>query len=79
MVAWRWQFRQEKRLCVVNHSDEQATGRILLTNAEPDNGQDTIPILELLQKQTYLRQVTTLRNTGLCVVLPPWNLQVFKY
>merc|ERR1712137_198466 len=79
LIAWRWQFRSEKRLCVFNFSDDYATGHILLTNAEPDNGQDTIPIFELLSNQTFLRQASTLRNSGLCVVLDPWQIQIFKY
>jgi len=82
LLAWRWNTTtnvKERRLCVINYSDHVATGRVIIGNAEPDSGQDTIAIVELVSKQVYLRRVSVLRTTGLCVQVQPWNYQVFKY
>jgi hypothetical protein len=44
-MAWRWSYGKERRLCVLNFSDYEGTGRVIVSDAE---GEGDIPIVELL-------------------------------
>jgi len=79
LMAWRWALAGDKRLFVANYSGGQGAGRVLLSNAEPDSGQRTLVVTELLSGAQYLRNVAALRTAGLWVVLPAWSVQVFRY
>lgn len=48
LMAWTWSTSTAKRLVVVNYSDTQGEGRVVLSDAAPVNGNDTIPVTELL-------------------------------
>jgi hypothetical protein len=48
LMAWTWADSEQKRLVVVNYSDSDGSGRVILANAAPVQGNDTIPVTELL-------------------------------
>jgi len=48
LMAWTWSSNDQKRLVVVNYSDTQGAGRVILNDATPVNGNDTIPVTDLL-------------------------------
>lgn len=79
LMAWSWSFGDEKRLVVVNYSDQQGQGRVQVPDATPKQGQDVIPITDLMTSQTYLRSSAEMRSPGLYVVINPWTAQVFTY
>jgi hypothetical protein len=45
LMAWRWSYGKERRLCVLNFSDYEGTGRVIVSDAE---GEGDIDITELL-------------------------------
>lgn len=51
-MAWRWSYGKERRLCVLNFSDYEGTGRVIVSDAE---GEGDIPIVELLSGTRLLR------------------------
>ncbi|EFA77836.1 hypothetical protein PPL_09334 [Heterostelium album PN500] len=79
LIAYKWTYQNEKRLCVLNFSDTQGSGSIILSDAQPINGNDTIPVTDLLSGTTYFRSAQQLRTTGLFVVVNTWYGQIFKY
>ncbi|KAN0012235.1 hypothetical protein ACTFIU_007533 [Dictyostelium citrinum] len=79
LVAYKWTYQNERRLCVLNFSDQQGTGNIILDDAEPINGNDTIPVTDLLSNTTYYRSSEQMRTTGLYVIINSWYGQIFKY
>jgi len=79
LIAYRWQYKDQKRLCVINYSDTDGSGYIQLTNADARNGNDTIPVTDLLSNQTYYRSARTMRTQGLFVVVNSWYAQIFQY
>jgi len=64
---------------VINYSDQEAQGKILVSNANPINGNDTIAIIDLLSKTTYYRSAIQMRTDGLHVIISPWWAQIFQY
>ncbi|KYQ99996.1 hypothetical protein DLAC_03492 [Tieghemostelium lacteum] len=79
LIAYKWSYQGEKRLCVLNFSDQEASGSIVLDDATPINGNDTIPLTDLLSGTTYYRNVNDLNSTGLFVIINSWYGQIFKY
>jgi len=80
LMAWHWANDLEKILCVLNFgSTDNAYGQIVLPDAEPINGNDTIPVTELLSGVTYYRSAEEMKMTGLKVLVPSWYGQIFLY
>eukprot|EP01100_Stratorugosa_tubuloviscum_P010254 TRINITY_DN437_c0_g3_i1.p1 TRINITY_DN437_c0_g3~~TRINITY_DN437_c0_g3_i1.p1 ORF type:complete len:526 (+),score=213.75 TRINITY_DN437_c0_g3_i1:58-1635(+) len=79
LMAWRWEYGNEKRACVLNFSDQQGSGRVILSNAYSDNGSDTIDIVDLLSGEHYARSASEMRTQGLFVVVDSWYGQIFSY
>ena len=79
LIAYRWQLGNENRLCVINYSDAQASGSVIASNAQTKNGNDTIPVTDLLTGTIYYRSASQMRTTGLFVIIQPWNAQIFTY
>jgi len=48
LVAWKWVLGNSKVLCVINYSTDKGSGSIILSDATPINGNDTIPVTDLL-------------------------------
>jgi hypothetical protein len=79
LVAWKWTLQQQKVLCVINYSDTLGQGRIVLPDALPLNGNNTIPVTELLTGAVYERNIGDLQGQGLYIILQPWQAQFFSY
>jgi glycosidase len=79
LIAYRWNYKQEKRLCILNFSGSEAQGRVIVADAQPVNGNDTIPITDLLTNTTYYRSATDMRTNGLYVIINQWWAQIFTY
>ncbi len=54
LMAWRWSYGKERRLCVLNFSDYEGTGRVIVSDAE---GEGDIPIVELLSGTRLLHSL----------------------
>jgi hypothetical protein len=78
-MAWKWAYGDSKRLCVVNYSDAEGQGRVLVPDAVPRSGNDTIPVTDLLSGATYYRSAHEMRTQGLYVIIPKWWAQIFSY
>jgi len=58
---------------------EKASGKVVLKNAKPINGNDTIPVTDLLTGEVYYRSAHQISTTGLQVVVNSWWAQIFLY
>jgi len=63
----------------VNYSDQTAAGTVNVADAAPNGGNDTILITELLEKQSYWRSASGMKNQGLSVIVDSWWAQIFEY
>eukprot|EP01133_Synstelium_polycarpum_P012036 gene12036-14078_t len=79
LIAYKWSYQNEKRLCVLNFSGTEGSGAIIVDDASPVNGNDTIPVTDLLSGTTFYRSAQEMRTTGLFVVVNTWYGQIFKY
>lgn len=79
LMAWRWEYNNQKRLCVINYSDTAGSGSVIVSNAQAPAGTDNLTITELLTGQSYVRSASQMRNSGLFVIVPPWYAQIFSY
>jgi len=79
LVAWRWEYQGEKRLVIVNFSDQQAWGNVQVADARSRAGSDDLEIRDLLTGDQYTRKASEMRSNGLTVGLTPWNAHVFAY
>jgi hypothetical protein len=79
LLVWRWDHGTEKRLCVLNFSDSNAGGYVVVSNAEEKNGNDTIPVTDLLTGDVYYRSASKMRTQGLFVLVNSWYGQIFEY
>lgn len=80
LLSWRWALKDEdKRLVVVNYSDSTGAGAVVLDNAVARNGNDTIPVTDLMTGQVYPRSAAEMRSKGLFCVLHAWQVQIFQY
>lgn len=79
LLAWKWTSDEEKLLVVVNYSDTTGAGAVVLNDAQPINGNNTITVTDLLSKQSWDRSVKELQSSGLFVVIQPWSCQIIKY
>lgn len=78
LLAWKW-TGDEKILVVVNYSDDTGAGAVVLSDAAPINGNDTIPVTDLLSNQTWQRSAKEMQTSGLFVVIDAWSAQILKY
>lgn len=80
LIAFHWSLGNERRLCVINFSDEQqGWGTIVVPDAQPINGNDTIPVTDLLSGEVYYRSANGMRTSGLNVGINSWYAQIFQY
>eukprot|EP00771_Trimastix_marina_P003916 gnl/Trimastix_PCT/628.p1 GENE.gnl/Trimastix_PCT/628~~gnl/Trimastix_PCT/628.p1 ORF type:complete len:515 (-),score=115.72 gnl/Trimastix_PCT/628:655-2199(-) len=79
LMGWAWLRGDDKRLVVVNYSDEIGAGRVRVPEAWPRHGADVIDITDLISGQRYRRSAREMREEGLTVVLSPWTVQIFEY
>eukprot|EP01125_Pyxidicula_operculata_P014837 TRINITY_DN4994_c0_g1_i1.p1 TRINITY_DN4994_c0_g1~~TRINITY_DN4994_c0_g1_i1.p1 ORF type:complete len:512 (+),score=87.70 TRINITY_DN4994_c0_g1_i1:405-1940(+) len=79
LMAWKWALAAQKVLVVINFSDTDGSGSVVLSDAQPINGNDTIPVTELFSNTVYQRSAKEMRTTGLNVVVSSWSAQIFQY
>jgi hypothetical protein len=79
LMAWKWTNNDERLLVVVNYSDSPGAGAIILSDAQPVNGNDTIPVTDLISQQTWMRSANQMQSSGLFTVIQPWSCQILKY
>jgi len=76
LIAWSWRWLDEKRLVVVNFSDERSRGRIKLElNEYPRN----FKLWDLLNHVQYVRETSEVETMGLYVELAPFKAHIFAY
>jgi len=79
LIAYSWEYQDDKRLCVLNFNGNNAGGVIVVPNAQARNGNDTIPVTDLLTGTVYYRSASAMRTTGLNVLINEWYGQLFEY
>jgi len=79
LLAWEWELNGEKVLTVLNYSGNQVSGSVVCPLAQPNNGNDIIPVTELLTGTVYQRSAKQMSTSGLIVVLDSWSVQMFDY
>ena len=61
LLSWRWALKDEdKRLVVVNYSDSTGAGAVVLDNAVARNGNDTIPVTDLMTGDYFFLSASVL-------------------
>jgi len=78
-MAWQWKLNDQKILCVINYSDTKASGKILLPDALPIDGNDQIPVTELMSGVVYQRSAKDMQQNGLFVIVDSWAIQMFQF
>jgi hypothetical protein len=78
-MAWKWTSSEERIVVVVNYSDTTGAGSVVLSDAQPVNGNDTIPVTDLISGQTWQRSAKQMQSQGLFTVIQPWSCQIIKY
>mmetsp|Transcript_4552 Transcript_4552/g.17217 ORF Transcript_4552/g.17217 Transcript_4552/m.17217 type:complete len:544 (-) Transcript_4552:601-2232(-) len=78
LLAWKYTIDNDKVMVVINFSDTEAYGQIVLTDATSSSGDDLV-IDDLLNDKQYHRSVKEMKTTGLKVLVDPWWCQIFKY
>jgi len=80
LIAYKWTYNGQKRLCVLNFSDQQGWGNVILSDATPGgNGNDTISVTDLLSGESFPRSAKSLQTSGLTVGVNSWYAQIFQY
>lgn len=79
LVAWKWSYGDQKILCVINYSTQKGSGAVILSDATPRNGNDNIPVTDLLTGITYTRSARQMQTQGLFVVLDSYSGQFLSY
>lgn len=79
LTAWRWEHDGEKRLVVINFSEQQAWGNVQVADAFGGDGSDNVELTDLLTGTSFSRSANELRTSGLVVGLPAWQAHIFAY
>ena len=74
LIAWCWRSAEERRLIVVNLSDSQAQGLVLLPWDDLKGG--AWRMTDLLTEAVYERRGDEMCTRGLYVDLAPWGFHV---
>jgi hypothetical protein len=78
-MAWRWaDDAGNKRLVVINFSDTEGWGNVVVPDASAPSG-DNLTITELFSGIQYVRSASQMRTTGLVCGVAPFSAQVFDY
>uniref|UniRef100_A0A6B2LAG2 Glycosyl hydrolase family 13 catalytic domain-containing protein n=1 Tax=Arcella intermedia TaxID=1963864 RepID=A0A6B2LAG2_9EUKA len=78
-LTWEWVYNGHKVLAVINYSDGEGAAYVVCPLAQPENGNDTINLTELLTGTVYPRSAKQMSSQGLMVVLGAWSVQMFQY
>jgi glycosidase len=75
LLPFTWQAGPNKDLIIVNYSDTQAQGRVLLPWKELKDLD--VKLIDNLEQNTLVRSGSELKHKGLFVDLPPWGFHFF--
>jgi len=76
ILCWLWTHEEEKRLVVINFSDETSGARIKF---DVDDYPETILLEDLLNSTCYERKKDEIEELGLYVKLKPYRSHIFKF
>jgi glycosidase len=71
LIPYTWQAGPNKNLIIVNYSNEQSQGRVLIPWAELKD--IDVQLSDNLDQNVFIRSGMELKNKGLFVDLPPWS------
>ena len=77
VLAWKWVKDEQHILVTVNFCGCNSGGRIVCDDVPCETG--TVNVKELIQNVVYERDAEELARTGLCLLLSPYQVQVFEY
>ncbi|HEX3072620.1 MAG TPA: hypothetical protein VHP30_03310 [Ignavibacteriales bacterium] len=75
-LAWEWQYKDEKRLVVINYADTISQCRIVI---EPGDYGENILFKDILNDAEYLRSAEEVCTTGLYIELKNFQTHIFSY
>jgi glycosidase len=79
LMSWKFTSTTTRRVTIVNFTPNQEFGQVILSDAQAPNGGDWYMITELMTGTQYNRSAQEMRTSGLGVVVPAWNGQIFAY
>lgn len=82
ITFWKYTRDRQHILVCVNFHDSRACARVLCEDApEPavTAKSGKIPFWEMMTDTTYMRNANEVRTQGLCVILEPYQMQIFEY
>eukprot|EP00761_Pharyngomonas_kirbyi_P009896 gb/GECH01009914.1/.p1 GENE.gb/GECH01009914.1/~~gb/GECH01009914.1/.p1 ORF type:complete len:493 (+),score=126.30 gb/GECH01009914.1/:1-1479(+) len=79
-LCWKWELGNERRLVIVNYSDQTAGGVIpdLLQSSSSDLT-DRFSVQDLLTGDVFFHCCDDIEKNGLGVMLRAWTAQILKY
>lgn len=76
MLAWEWYYEGERRLVIINFSDQTSSGRIQL---DMIGYPEDVKMVDLLNNEEYIRQRRDLATIGLYVELDLYKCHILAY
>jgi 3',5'-cyclic AMP phosphodiesterase CpdA len=76
ILTWLWKYSDDKRLVVINYSDEIATCRIKL---DVKGYPQQFEIIDVLNAKTYMRLAEEVNRDGLGIRLDPYRSHIFLF
>ena len=76
ILTWLWKYADDKRLVVVNYSDEIAYCRIKL---DLKDYPEQFEITDVLNEKTYIRSAAEAYHDGLFIRLDPFQSHIFIF
>jgi Alpha amylase, catalytic domain len=76
LFAWSWNYDNEKRLVIVNYSDQLSS---CLIKFDVSGDLDEFTLDDLLNDKSYKRFPKEIANRGLYIELKPWQSHIFSY
>ena len=76
ILAWVWEYKNQKRMVIINFSAETSTCKIKM-NIEGYN--DEFEIRDLLNNKNYFRLAEDVFHNGLYIELRPYKSHIFAY
>jgi hypothetical protein len=76
LLTWRFQYKNQKRLVVINYSDSNQSGRVKIENL---TGSGQIKVTDLLTGRGFVRDADELRNVGLLVSVSRFTGEIYEY
>jgi hypothetical protein len=77
MLSWKWTKDNEKRVVAINFTGDEGSGAIVLDDVAGQG--DNATFTELFTNKVYQRSISEVKTKGLFVVVPAFNVQIFKY